>query len=358
MITAEIGEVGIDGKNIDYVDYNHLLEEKIRKPFEDANYEIQIIGFAKQIGDIADGARSVLVFCAIALLLTALAVYWYCHSMQVHDSADRLFADVAGLAVRHTAPARLRTRSARRAGAVPGLRDRRVARRAADQLHHSRTRPGQVHLRRGAAQLHRPADPGHPGAGHRVRLVRHAAADPDSDGPRTRDHRLARRRLQDRDQPGDAAGRGIVLQFRCAATPRRAMAQREQRARWLRSLARVAEPRNAASCRCVGRLHLRDGGAGKPRSGRRHAAAGRPELRPEAASIAMLSPSRTTTTSGWIGCRWFSRPRATPATIPRSASTDDQLRPCCSRSPAWSRSVPFGHDAHVQSGLQRKQPRR
>ncbi|PUA19704.1 RND family transporter [Glaciimonas sp. PCH181] len=82
MITAEIGEVGVDGKQIDYVEYNHLLEEKIRKPFEDSNYEIQIIGFAKQIGDIADGARAVLVFCAIALLLTALAVYWYCHSIQ------------------------------------------------------------------------------------------------------------------------------------------------------------------------------------------------------------------------------------------------------------------------------------
>lgn len=82
MITAEIGEVGLDGEHIDYVNYNHLLEEKIRKPFEDANYEIEIIGFAKQIGDIADGARSVLVFCAIALLLTALAVYWYCHSIK------------------------------------------------------------------------------------------------------------------------------------------------------------------------------------------------------------------------------------------------------------------------------------
>ena len=82
MITAEIAEVGADGRKLDYIDYNHLLEQKLRKPFEDANFEIQIIGFAKQIGDIADGARSVLVFCAIALVLTALAVYWYCHSVR------------------------------------------------------------------------------------------------------------------------------------------------------------------------------------------------------------------------------------------------------------------------------------
>jgi uncharacterized protein len=82
MITAEINETGATGTKIDYVQYNHLLDEKVRKPFEDENYEIQIIGFAKQIGDIADGAKSVLIFCVIALLLTALAVYWYCHSVR------------------------------------------------------------------------------------------------------------------------------------------------------------------------------------------------------------------------------------------------------------------------------------
>jgi predicted RND superfamily exporter protein len=82
MITAEIGEVGLDGKKIDYIQYNHLLEKKLRAPFEDGDYEVQIIGFAKQIGDIADGAKAVLVFCLIALVLTALAVYWYCHSIR------------------------------------------------------------------------------------------------------------------------------------------------------------------------------------------------------------------------------------------------------------------------------------
>ena len=82
MITAELIEVDKDGHKLDYIAYNHILEEKIRQPFEDAGFEIQIIGFAKQIGDIADGARSVLKFCAIALLLTAAAVYWYCHSLR------------------------------------------------------------------------------------------------------------------------------------------------------------------------------------------------------------------------------------------------------------------------------------
>ncbi|WP_244111353.1 efflux RND transporter permease subunit [Burkholderia cepacia] len=82
MITAELNERDRTGKVLDYVAFNHQLEQQIRKPFEDAGYEIQIIGFAKQIGDIADGATGVLGFCAIALLLTALAVYWYCHSVR------------------------------------------------------------------------------------------------------------------------------------------------------------------------------------------------------------------------------------------------------------------------------------
>ena len=82
MIIAEISERDRDGHKIDYVAYNRMIEDNIRKPFEDAGFEIQIIGFAKQIGEIAEGARGVLVFCAVSVLLTALAVFWYCHSVR------------------------------------------------------------------------------------------------------------------------------------------------------------------------------------------------------------------------------------------------------------------------------------
>ena len=81
MITAELSDRDRDGNKLDYVKYNGLLEG-LRKKYEDAGFEIQMIGFAKQIGDIADGASGVLVFCGVALLLTALAVYWYCHSLR------------------------------------------------------------------------------------------------------------------------------------------------------------------------------------------------------------------------------------------------------------------------------------
>ncbi|MBG6539856.1 MMPL family transporter [Pseudomonas aeruginosa] len=82
MITVELNEYDSQGAHLDYVTFNHRLEKEIRQRFEDGDFEIQIIGFAKQIGDIADGAAAVLEFCLLALLLTAGAVYWYCHSLR------------------------------------------------------------------------------------------------------------------------------------------------------------------------------------------------------------------------------------------------------------------------------------
>ena len=68
------------GEPLDYIAFGHSLESQIRQKFENQDVEIQIIGFAKEVSDIADGAQGVLVFCGIALVLTILAVYWYCRS--------------------------------------------------------------------------------------------------------------------------------------------------------------------------------------------------------------------------------------------------------------------------------------
>lgn len=81
MVIAEINEYDAKGNKTDYVAYNDLLEKQIRQRFENADFEVQIIGFAKQIGDVAAGAQGVLKFCAMAVLLTGLAVYWYCRSI-------------------------------------------------------------------------------------------------------------------------------------------------------------------------------------------------------------------------------------------------------------------------------------
>ncbi|WGS44904.1 efflux RND transporter permease subunit [Burkholderia sp. JSH-S8] len=80
MITADLNETDASGRKIDYVAYNHLLERQLRDRYQDKDFDIEIIGFAKQIGDIADGAMAVLTFCGLSLLLTVLAVYWYCAS--------------------------------------------------------------------------------------------------------------------------------------------------------------------------------------------------------------------------------------------------------------------------------------
>ena len=82
MIVATFTERDAAGASLDYIALNHVIEAQIRERFEDKDFEIQVIGFAKQIGDIADGASGVIVFCMVSLVLTMLAVYWYCNSLR------------------------------------------------------------------------------------------------------------------------------------------------------------------------------------------------------------------------------------------------------------------------------------
>jgi predicted RND superfamily exporter protein len=51
--------------------------EKIRAKYEGERVSVHIIGFAKSIADIADGASNVLVFFIGAFFITALLLYWY-----------------------------------------------------------------------------------------------------------------------------------------------------------------------------------------------------------------------------------------------------------------------------------------
>jgi hypothetical protein len=65
---------------LDYLDLARRLEQDVRGRYEDAKFEVQIVGFAKQIGDIADGATSVVRFFVLAFVLTALSVWLYSRS--------------------------------------------------------------------------------------------------------------------------------------------------------------------------------------------------------------------------------------------------------------------------------------
>jgi predicted RND superfamily exporter protein len=67
------------GEKLDYRQVADQLE-KIREDCEDENFSVHIIGFAKIVGDISDGARSVMWFFLIALGITAVLLYLYSRS--------------------------------------------------------------------------------------------------------------------------------------------------------------------------------------------------------------------------------------------------------------------------------------
>lgn len=73
----------LSGRRLDYIDVANRLEDSIRKKYaDDPRYDIHIIGFTKVVGDIADGAKRVVLFFAITLLITALLVFAYTQSIR------------------------------------------------------------------------------------------------------------------------------------------------------------------------------------------------------------------------------------------------------------------------------------
>ncbi|TDJ34186.1 MAG: RND family transporter, partial [Gammaproteobacteria bacterium] len=84
LISAELMEFHPDtGEKLDYQAVAAELEEKLREKYERDNLSVHIIGFVKVMGDIADGARSVIGFFGIALLITAILLYLYSHSWKL-----------------------------------------------------------------------------------------------------------------------------------------------------------------------------------------------------------------------------------------------------------------------------------
>lgn len=83
MISAELLEIDpATGKRLDYMQVAHRLEE-MRRAFADEHCDVHIIGFAKMIGDIADGAASVVSFFGVAIVITALFVYLFTQSVRL-----------------------------------------------------------------------------------------------------------------------------------------------------------------------------------------------------------------------------------------------------------------------------------
>ena len=72
------------GERLDYVEVAHQLE-RIREELKaapDIMIDVHVIGFAKAVGDIADGAAAVAVFFAIAFAIATALVYAYTRALR------------------------------------------------------------------------------------------------------------------------------------------------------------------------------------------------------------------------------------------------------------------------------------
>ncbi|MDO7083437.1 MMPL family transporter [Pseudocolwellia sp. AS88] len=84
MVNASLMEVNPEtGEKLDTIHIAEQLETEIRDKFENADTSIHIIGFAKMVGDVADGAKSVVTFFATAIAITAVMVYFFCYSIKL-----------------------------------------------------------------------------------------------------------------------------------------------------------------------------------------------------------------------------------------------------------------------------------
>ncbi len=84
IISAQLLEINPNtGEKLDYIGVARQLEEKLRQRYASERVDVHIIGFAKVVGDIAEGAARVVLFFAVALLVTALLVFEYTRSLKV-----------------------------------------------------------------------------------------------------------------------------------------------------------------------------------------------------------------------------------------------------------------------------------
>jgi predicted RND superfamily exporter protein len=69
------------GKKLAYAEVADALEKQIREKYQSDDVSIHIIGFAKVIGDITDGARGVLMFFGVAIVISAFLLYYFSQSL-------------------------------------------------------------------------------------------------------------------------------------------------------------------------------------------------------------------------------------------------------------------------------------
>ena len=84
MVSAQLMEFDPQtGEAIDTIAFANQLEQELRGKFEKDQIKIHIIGFAKMAGDVAEGAKGVLLFFLIAIAITAVMVYLFSKSIML-----------------------------------------------------------------------------------------------------------------------------------------------------------------------------------------------------------------------------------------------------------------------------------
>jgi hypothetical protein len=83
LVSAIVLDEDAQGRPVDPIRIAHELEQRVRVPLSKNGIDVHIIGFAQVMGDIADGASSVLLFAVATLILTLLAVRLYCQSWRI-----------------------------------------------------------------------------------------------------------------------------------------------------------------------------------------------------------------------------------------------------------------------------------
>ncbi len=84
MITASLLEIDPETNlPIDTIAFAATLENDIRAKYQTEQLSVHIIGFAKMVGDVADGAKGVVLFFGIAILITTVMVFLFSGSMML-----------------------------------------------------------------------------------------------------------------------------------------------------------------------------------------------------------------------------------------------------------------------------------
>jgi hypothetical protein len=78
MILAPLQDINPEtGLPLDYRDLSNKLESEIRDKYQTDSVQIRIVGFAKVVGDLIDGALQVVIFFGLAVAITFVLLFLY-----------------------------------------------------------------------------------------------------------------------------------------------------------------------------------------------------------------------------------------------------------------------------------------